>query len=90
LSSEVCKFIISYLLFFVKIKFSPVVIDPKCDIKTTGRRLLWGKLVNAGQTCVAPDYVLVPREFQDELIRALEKSLVLSPFQSFLEVSYKD
>jgi aldehyde dehydrogenase (NAD+) len=52
---------------------SPVIIDPKCDIKTTGRRLLWGKVANAGQTCVAPDYVLVPREFQDELVRALEK-----------------
>jgi len=38
---------------------SPVVIDPNCDLKTTTTRLLWGKMTNAGQVCVAPDYVLV-------------------------------
>ncbi|KAG5351806.1 hypothetical protein C0989_004843 [Termitomyces sp. Mn162] len=36
------------------------------------RRILWGKCVNAGQTCVAPDYVLVPRSFQDKFVAALE------------------
>lgn len=35
-------------------------------------RILWGKVVNAGQTCVAPDYVLVPESFQDELVSALK------------------
>jgi len=50
---------------------SPVIVDPKCDLKLTARRLLWGKTVNAGQTCVAPDYILVPREFQDALVNAL-------------------
>ncbi|EIN08576.1 NAD-aldehyde dehydrogenase [Punctularia strigosozonata HHB-11173 SS5] len=51
---------------------SPVFVDPNCDLKMTARRLLWGKVANAGQTCVAPDYVLVPREFQDTLVKALE------------------
>jgi len=37
----------------------------------TARRLLWGKVLNAGQTCLAPDYVLVPRSFQDTLVEAL-------------------
>lgn len=50
---------------------SPVVIDPECDLSLTSRRLLWGKFTNAGQTCVAPDYVLVPRHFQDKLVEAL-------------------
>ncbi|KAM6503217.1 NAD-aldehyde dehydrogenase [Amanita muscaria] len=50
---------------------SPVIIDPKCDLETAARRILWGKVVNAGQTCVAPDYVLVPRSFQEEFVQAL-------------------
>ncbi|TFK73415.1 NAD-aldehyde dehydrogenase [Pluteus cervinus] len=51
---------------------SPVVIDPNCDLETTARRVLWGKIVNAGQTCVAPDYILVPRHFQDKFVDALK------------------
>ncbi|KZP08660.1 NAD-dependent aldehyde dehydrogenase [Athelia psychrophila] len=50
---------------------SPVVIDPACNLALTARRLLWGKFMNAGQTCIAPDYVLVPRAFQDALVAAL-------------------
>lgn len=52
----------------------PVVIDPACDLKTTARRLLWGKTVNAGQTCTSPDYVLVPKGFQDKLVDALKEA----------------
>ena len=51
---------------------SPVVVDPACDLKMAARRILWGKVVNAGQTCVAPDYILVPRAFQDTLCAALK------------------
>jgi aldehyde dehydrogenase (NAD+) len=53
---------------------SPVVIDPGCDLQMAARRILWGKFVNAGQTCVAPDYVLVPRDFQDKFIEALKET----------------
>ncbi|KAJ3520523.1 hypothetical protein NMY22_g12720 [Coprinellus aureogranulatus] len=52
---------------------SPVFIDPNCDLSLTSKRLLWGKILNAGQTCLAPDYVLVPRGFQDELVEALKE-----------------
>jgi len=51
---------------------SPVIIDPNCDLQTTARRILWGKVVNAGQTCVAPDYVLVPKSFQETFVQALK------------------
>ncbi|KAG6330166.1 hypothetical protein ID866_8923 [Astraeus odoratus] len=51
---------------------SPVVIDPKCDLKTAANRILWGKCANAGQTCVAPDYVLVQEDSQDVVIQALK------------------
>ncbi|KAG6897002.1 hypothetical protein C0992_004713, partial [Termitomyces sp. T32_za158] len=51
---------------------SPVIVDPQCDLEMAARRILWGKCVNAGQTCVAPDYVLVPRSFQDKFVDALK------------------
>ncbi|KAL9710113.1 Hexadecenal dehydrogenase [Leucoagaricus gongylophorus] len=51
---------------------SPVFIDPNCDLETAAKRILWGKVVNAGQTCVAPDYVLVPKDFQDRFAGALQ------------------
>lgn len=51
---------------------SPVIIDPDCDLQVAARRILWGKTVNAGQTCVAPDYILVPRSFQDKFVEALK------------------
>ncbi|KAI0301623.1 NAD-aldehyde dehydrogenase [Multifurca ochricompacta] len=54
---------------------SPVVIDPNCDLKLTARRLMWGKVANAGQTCTAPDYVLVPKDFIDQLVHACKEVL---------------
>ncbi|KAG2065681.1 NAD-dependent aldehyde dehydrogenase [Suillus decipiens] len=51
---------------------SPVVIDAKCDFKIAARRIMWGRCVNAGQTCIAPDYVLVPRSSEDAFIKALK------------------
>jgi aldehyde dehydrogenase (NAD+)/aldehyde dehydrogenase (NAD(P)+) len=53
---------------------SPVVVDPACDVKSAARRILWGKTINAGQVCVAPDYVLVPKHFQDKLVDALKET----------------
>ena len=41
---------------------SPAIVDRSCDVELTASRLAFGKLFNAGQTCVAPDYLLVPRE----------------------------
>ncbi|KAF8137586.1 NAD-dependent aldehyde dehydrogenase [Boletus edulis] len=53
---------------------SPVVIDPRCDLKTAAKRIMWGKCVNAGQTCVAPDYILVQEDAQDMVIQALKEA----------------
>ncbi|MBW6418591.1 coniferyl aldehyde dehydrogenase [Celeribacter sp. PS-C1] len=41
---------------------SPAVIMPSADLDRAGRRIAWGKAMNSGQVCVAPDYVLVPRK----------------------------
>ncbi|KAH8082833.1 NAD-dependent aldehyde dehydrogenase [Cristinia sonorae] len=51
---------------------SPIIIDPKSDIRLAARRTWWGKLVNAGQICITPDYVLVPREVQDMFIKEIK------------------
>lgn len=50
---------------------SPAIIDASADIRTAAASLAFGKLLNAGQTCVAPDYVLVAADKKDEFIAAL-------------------
>ncbi|KAH8116137.1 aldehyde dehydrogenase [Phellopilus nigrolimitatus] len=52
---------------------SPVIVDAAYDMDIAAARILFGKANNAGQTCVAPDYVLIPRSAQDTLIAALER-----------------
>ncbi|WP_445116604.1 coniferyl aldehyde dehydrogenase [Acinetobacter sp. WZC-1] len=47
---------------------SPVVVHPSCDLKETAQRIAFGKLWNAGQTCVAPDYMFLPRGKTAEFI----------------------
>ncbi|QOC21704.1 aldehyde dehydrogenase family protein [Wenzhouxiangella sp. AB-CW3] len=54
---------------------SPCVVDAGADLKSAARRLTWGKCLNAGQTCIAPDYVLVTPEQREPLIRAIESEL---------------
>jgi aldehyde dehydrogenase (NAD+) len=47
---------------------SPVVVESDADIKTTARRIALGKFINAGQTCVAPDYLLVKNDILEQFI----------------------
>lgn len=54
---------------------SPTIVDQTANLKLAGKRIAWGKAINAGQTCVAPDYVLVHEEVKDELIEEIKKSL---------------
>jgi coniferyl-aldehyde dehydrogenase len=46
---------------------SPAIIDPSADLSRAARRIAYGKLLNAGQTCIAPDYVLCPRGREQDL-----------------------
>jgi len=48
---------------------SPCIVSEDGDVKTAARRIAWGKVVNAGQTCIAPDYALVHRSLYDDFIR---------------------
>ncbi|MDR2272803.1 MAG: aldehyde dehydrogenase family protein [Sphingobacterium sp.] len=48
---------------------SPVIVDETADLEEAANKIAWGKLINAGQTCIAPDYVLIPKNLRDEFIR---------------------
>lgn len=54
---------------------SPCIIDKNTNLKVTADRLVWGKFLNAGQTCIAPDYVLVNRSQTVPFIEALKSAL---------------
>lgn len=52
---------------------SPCIVDKTANIDLAAKRIMWGKVMNAGQTCVAPDYVVVHETVKDELILSLKK-----------------
>lgn len=54
---------------------SPCIVDNTADIDVTAARIVWSKWMNAGQTCVAPDYVLVEKSKSSELIAAIQAKL---------------
>ena len=47
---------------------SPVILDASADLKDAAEKLIWGKFVNCGQTCIAPDYILVPEDKKEVFI----------------------
>lgn len=54
---------------------NPVIINKDTDIKMTAKRIIWGKFLNAGQTCIAPDYLLVHEDIYDEFVTVLQTSI---------------
>ena len=54
---------------------SPAIVDETADIPLAAKRIAFGKFLNAGQTCVAPDYILVQASVRDRLLAELEKSI---------------
>lgn len=54
---------------------SPCLVDQTADLEKTAQRIIWGKALNAGQTCVAPDYVLVHSAVRQQLISAMETAI---------------
>lgn len=55
---------------------SPCIVDDTCDIDLSAKRIIWGKLINAGQTCVAPDYILVDKSVKNKLIEKMEYYII--------------
>ncbi len=54
---------------------SPVYVDNSADLAITAQRLAWGKWMNAGQTCIAPDYILTEKALIPDLVAALKKQI---------------
>lgn len=54
---------------------SPCIVDETADLKMAARRIVWGKFLNAGQTCVAPDYVLVQHSVKKKFLHYIEKQI---------------
>ncbi len=54
---------------------SPCIIDDSADVALVARRLTWGKFLNAGQTCIAPDYLIVKSNIKQQLIEALKAEI---------------
>ena len=54
---------------------SPVIVTRDADVEVAARRIAWTKLLNSGQTCLAPDYVLVEEPVRDRLIAGIEQSV---------------
>ncbi|HEY9780159.1 MAG TPA: aldehyde dehydrogenase [Leptolyngbyaceae cyanobacterium] len=54
---------------------SPCIVDADTNIEYTARRITWGKFINAGQTCVAPDYLLVEQSIKQELLDKIQKCI---------------
>jgi aldehyde dehydrogenase (NAD+) len=54
---------------------SPVIVADDANINVTARRIMWGKLANSGQTCIAPDYILCSQKIRDQLVDAMRNSV---------------
>jgi len=54
---------------------SPCIIDETVNIASTAKKLTWGKYINNGQTCIAPDYVLIPNNKKSTLVAELKKQV---------------
>ncbi len=66
---------------------NPCIIDETANLKLAAKRIVWGKFINAGQTCIAPDYILIQKNMKvnfitfliDEIIKAYGKKMEKSP-----------
>ena len=54
---------------------SPCIIDKSADISITAKRIAWGKTLNCGQTCIAPDYILIHKDIKEAFVKAFEKEV---------------
>lgn len=53
---------------------SPCIVDSSADLEIAAKRILWGKFVNAGQTCVAPDFLVVHKDVKEGLLKEMQKA----------------
>ncbi|SRX55215.1 Aldehyde dehydrogenase [Aequorivita sp. CIP111184] len=59
---------------------SPAIITESCNLKVSVKRLVWGKFLNAGQTCIAPDYVLVHKSIEQKFLEQTKQEIISQHF----------
>lgn len=57
---------------------NPCIIDENADVRLAAKRIVWGKFINAGQTCIAPDYLLVHSKIKKQFVENLIKEIILA------------
>ena len=55
---------------------SPCIVEKTADIKLAARRIAFGRILNSGQTCIAPDYILVEKEIKEQFVEELKKNII--------------
>ena len=56
---------------------SPCIIDKSADIRRAAKRIAWGKTLNSGQTCIAPDYILIHKDIKDAFVKAFAEEMIV-------------
>ncbi|QQX75744.1 MULTISPECIES: aldehyde dehydrogenase [Aequorivita] len=59
---------------------SPAIITESCNLKVSVKRLVWGKFLNAGQTCISPDYVLVHKSIEQKFLEQTKEEIINQHF----------
>ena len=54
---------------------NPCIVDETANLKLAAKRIVWGKFINAGQTCIAPDYILVQKDMKEQFIKHLKEEI---------------
>jgi aldehyde dehydrogenase (NAD+) len=57
---------------------NPCIVDETANLKLAAKRIVWGKFINAGQTCIAPDYILVQKDMKSKFIEYLKEEITLA------------
>lgn len=59
---------------------SPAIVTESCNLKISVRRIVWGKFINAGQTCIAPDYILVHKSIEQKFLEQAKQEILDQDF----------
>ena len=59
---------------------SPAIVTENCNLKVSVRRIVWGKFLNAGQTCIAPDYILVHKSIEKKFLEQAKREILEQDF----------
>jgi len=54
---------------------APVIVHKDCSLEVAAKRITWGKFLNVGQSCIAPDYVMVHKDIKEKFVSLVKKSI---------------